>query len=413
MTQTRGVVVVGGGAAGLCAAIFAARAGAPVQVLETRSTPGAKIRVSGGGRCNILPSAMSLANFATSGSTKTLRNILYSWPLAKVRSFFEEELGLPLYREEDTGKLFPVSNKSRDVVQCLLDECSRLGIEILGDTKVESLEPRGSGFALRTSSGEFECAAVVLATGGLSLPRTGSDGAGLEFARGLGHSIVTTHPALVPLCCPEAVWTELSGIALPIRLAARLDSDLQEQRSGALLFTHRGFSGPVILDLSRHVTDPAQTQVLLEASWHERDATDWLREFEQAGGKTTAAVLTQALPRRLAQLLLQRSQVAEDRRSSELRKDERERLLTQLVACPLPIDGDEGYAKAEVTAGGIPLDEIVTKTLESRTVPGLFLCGEILDVVGHIGGYNFLWAWVSGKKAGAAAAASVAKHQES
>lgn len=407
-TEENQVAVIGGGAAGLCAAIFAARAGAEVVLLETRSVPGAKIRVSGGGRCNVLPSEVSLENFHTSGSRNALRNILLSWPLEEVTRFFRQDLGLEMYVEAGTGKVFPTSNQSREVVTRLLRECERVGVRLVGDSRVARLQRspgQGGPFRLKVGDGVREAAAVVLATGGLSMPRTGSDGHGLRLAATLGHGCVSLHPALVPLRSDAAEWTELAGIALRVTLSASQHGTVLEERTGDLLFTHRGFSGPVILDLSRHFT---QTGADLLVRWTERDEERWRAAFAAGGAQPVLGVVAGQLPRRLARLLLGRAGVPEDRRCSELRRDERDRLCVQLVRCSLPLSGDEGYAKAEVTAGGVPLAEVHTRTLESRHAPGLFLCGEILDVVAHIGGYNFLWAWVSGRRAGMAAAAHAA-----
>ncbi|MCX5737892.1 MAG: FAD-dependent oxidoreductase [Proteobacteria bacterium] len=203
MQQQWPVVVVGAGAAGLLAALHAARAGVRVLLVETRPKPGAKIRVSGGGRCNVLPSTMSLDDYATSGSRNTLRNILLGWPLAEVRRFFESELGIPM-KTEATGKVFPVSEQPLDVVDALLRACARAGVTLTGAFRVTQIvrtnDARGACFDIEASGGRrVRAQRVVLATGGLSLPKTGSDGAGLRFAELLGVATVPTYPALVPL----------------------------------------------------------------------------------------------------------------------------------------------------------------------------------------------------------------------
>jgi len=409
--KTWPVAVVGAGAAGLLAAIFAARAGVRVLLLETRPVPGAKIRVSGGGRCNILPSRVGLENYHTDGSRHTLRNILFSWPLGEVRGFFERDLGLPLAVEE-TGKVFPASNSARDVVDALLRECRRTGVTLAGDSRVEVLRraeaPGCPGFLLETASGgRIEAWRVVLATGGLSLPRTGSDGGGLRLARAMGHGMREPYPALVPLRSADPAWLELAGISLPARLRAMDGAALLEEREGDLLFTHRGFSGPVVLDLSRHVTRRAGGTVRLLAAWGGSSAPAWEDLLTVPGRRQVATLLRDHLPRRLIDRLMALAGVSEARATSELPRAERLRLVEMLTACPLPVAGDEGYGVAEVTGGGVPLDEVVPRTLESRIVPGLHMAGEMLDVVGHIGGYNFLWAWVTGRKAGEAAAAGL------
>lgn len=405
----RRVVVIGAGAAGLFAAIFAARGGAHVDLLETRRSPGAKIRVSGGGRCNVLPSVVDVSNFSTSGSAHTLRNILYSWPRDEVEQFFREELGLSMYIEPDTGKLFPRSDQAREVVEVILAEVARAGVALHTDARVTNVATTAEGaahFTVEVADGRrFQADRLVLATGGLSLPKTGSDGHGLALARQFGHPLVPTHPALVPLRSGNDAWKELAGIAIPTRLRAvkRADETCVEERPGALLFTHRGFSGPVILDLSRHVTG-VDDSVQLLASWGDHPDEFWEACVGAGGGGRLARTLADHLPRRLVNLLLARAEVPQDRALGQLKRAERNAVLEQLIRCPLPISGDEGYGKAEVTAGGVALKDVSAKTLESRHTPGLHFCGEILDVVGHIGGYNFLWAWVTGRKAGTAAA---------
>ncbi len=401
------VAAVGAGAAGLLAAIFAAREGARTVALETRAKPGAKIRVSGGGRCNVLPSVMELADFHTSGSPRTMRNVLFSWPLEEVRAFFERDLGVALYVEEDTGKVFPRSDDAREIVAALLDALRASGAELVAPFRVVDLAPPaapGAPFRLVADDGrELRARRVVLATGGLSLPKTGSDGGGWELARRLGHTLVPTHPALVPLRTSDTAWTDLTGISCRARLTARRGDRVEEQRTGELLFTHRGFSGPVVLDVSHNRTRPGAGDVVVEARWLP-DEVDWEGALRRGGRGTVGGVVREHLPRRLAAVLLATAGVPPEQRLAELTREQRRAVERALTACPLPVDGDEGYRTAEVTAGGVPLAEVVTKTLESRVVPGLHLCGEMLDVTGRIGGFNFLWAWVTGRKAGRAAA---------
>lgn len=414
------VIVVGAGAAGFLAAIFAARQGARVLLLETRPTPGAKIRVSGGGRCNLLPSRVELQDFHTSGSVYAARNVLFSWPLPAVTAFFEEDLGIPL-KVESTGKVFPQSDDARQVVRALLGAAAAAGVVLRTAFRVREIEPlehggRGDGarFQLRGDAGRrASCRNLILATGGLSLPKTGSDGAGFEFARRLGHSIVPPYPALVPLVSHDAAWKALRGVSarVHIRVERREAAAVRtlEGRTGDLLVTHRGFSGPVVLDVSRHVTASRHAPVQLTVHWSPDAIADWDAHLRQGGKRQTAQLLRPHLPRRLADHLLGLALLPAERCAAQLTRAERQRLVDVLQRYPLPVDGDEGYATAEVTGGGVPLAEL--RGLESRNVPGLYFCGEIVDVIGRLGGYNFLWAWVSGRKAGLDAAQAALRHQ--
>ena len=413
---------MGAGAAGLTAAIFAARAGARVLLLETRPTPGAKIRASGGGRCNVLPSTVALADFHTSGSRTALRNILFSWPLDDVRAFFEHDLGVPL-KLESTGKLFPADDDPRRVVAALVGACRAAGVALYGDfrvTKVSRFDAPGAGaagagaaakvaarFALTAAGGaRVTCDRLVLATGGLSLPKTGSDGHGFALVRAWGHALVPPYPALVPLLCDDPRWRALAGVSLPARVRAmRNGRVLVEERTGSFLFTHRGFSGPVVLDMSRHLTGPAGEATQLRVGWGGDEAPDWDDRLRRGGARPLAGLLAERLPRRLAERLIEETGLQPAVRAADLTRESRRALVAALADFPLPVVGNEGYRTAEVTGGGVPLGELSPRTLESRIVPGLHFAGEILDGTGRIGGFNFLWAWVTGRKAGLAVGA--------
>jgi len=263
-------------------------------------------------------------------------------------------------------------------------------------------------FELAGPEGErLACEQLALATGGLSLPKTGSDGGGLEMARALGLRVQPTYPALVPLLTADRRWTELAGVSVRARLGACRGGRVLEEREGDFLCTHRGFSGPVVLDMSRHLTAPESGGMSLRVRWGGSAAPDWDAHLRRGGKQTVAALLRTRLPRRLADLLLAIAAVPEGRRASDLTRDERRPLVENLESYLLPVGGNEGYATAEVTGGGVALSDFVTATLESRRVPGLYCAGEMLDAVGRIGGYNFLWAWVTGRKVGLAVAASL------
>jgi hypothetical protein len=403
------IVVVGAGAAGTMAAIFAAEAGRAVRLLESTNNGGRKIVISGGGRCNVLPSRAQPSQFVTASSPNTLKKILLSWPLADQRRFFEETLGIPLALEEETGKLFPVSNRSRDVRDALYDLARRRDVEIAFDARVTGLKPPVGDRTWRVvmDSGEIAAAAVVLATGGLSVPASGSDGAGLRMAARLGHTIHATYPALTPLVADPPSHAELAGISLTAELTAPLPRGRFRTRGG-FLFTHRGYSGPAVLDISHLAVlsemDGGRPQEI-RVRWTDVDEAGWDERLQEGGGGEVGPLIRRHLPDRLADQLLLEAGVDPAHPLAGLRREERRALVEVLVRYPLPWTGDEGYKKAEVTGGGVALSEIDPRTLESRLRPGLFLCGEMLDAFGPIGGYNFLWGWATGRAAGLGAGA--------
>jgi len=410
------VAVVGAGAAGLVAAIFAASQGADVLLIERTADGGRKILISGGGRCNVLPSVPAPERFVTDSPAHLMRGMLKSWPLHEQRAFFERDLGIPLALEEASGKLFPQSNRARDVRDGLVALARDRGVRLQFDTLVTGIVASAPGFTLRTPAGDITAMRVILATGGLSVPATGSDGTGLRIAETFGHRMVETYPALTPLLGnPAAGHTALAGVSLNARLRAKSGRRAVET-SGGFLFTHRGYSGPSVLDISHVVTrhpDVASGVSGAEASakaasrtiraqWSPLGVREWTARFD-APSASVASLLGRHVPARLAEQLMTEAGVPADRRTSSLRRSERTALIDKLTSYELPVIGDEGYKKAEVTGGGVALDAINQRTLESKRCPGLYLCGEILDAFGPIGGHNFAWAWATGRAAGLAA----------
>ena len=386
----------------MMATIFAARAGADTLLLERTKDGGRKILISGGGRCNVLPSQMSPAQYFTASSPNSLRKILLSWPLADQRAFIEQDLRIPLALEEESGKLFPVSNKARDVRDALIDAGKRAGAHIRHNSYVKDLRPHNGTWRVHLEGGEvLEATKVIIATGGLSVPATGSDGTGLRIIEKLGHTIHDLYPALTPLVCAPPKHADLAGVSFDVTLSAPAH---KYSTRGGFLFTHRGYSGPTVLDISHFaITKHAS----IEVQWTARDGEQWDALFRSAKG-TIGTLVRKELPARLADALLREADVDPDETTSQLKKDARARLVDVLARYVLPYTGDEGYKKAEVTGGGVALSEVDARTLESRLHPGLYLCGEILDAFGPIGGYNFAWAWATGRAAGSAAGASVA-----
>jgi predicted Rossmann fold flavoprotein len=406
----RRVVVIGAGAAGTMAAIFAAEAGADTLLLERTRDGGRKILISGGGRCNILPANLDESRFVTDSSRHTLRKLIRAWPLREQIAFFERDLHIPLKEEPDSAKLFPVSDRARDVRDGLLALARQKGVRIQFMTTVTGLTPSDSGWQIACDGMRaIQADAVVLATGGLSVPNTGSDGTGLRIADALGHAITPPYAALTPLVAKPAPFAALSGISLPVTITARSSgpgaNGLTATATGGFLFTHSGYSGPAVLDVS-HVAvrsaggPPARVTV----QWTPRDEAEWIEALRPRGARTVLNVLRADLPNRVAEALLQAAGIDPDLALAHLTRRQRLTLIETLTRGPLAWTGDEGYKKAEVTGGGVELGEIDPATLESRRHHRLFLCGELLDAFGPIGGYNFYWAWATGRAAGRAAA---------
>jgi len=410
------LVVVGAGAAGLMTAIHAGRAGMRgVIALDGAARIGAKILVAGGGRCNVTHFEVHERDFA--GATPAaIRRVLHRFSVEDCLRFFTE-LGVEMKREE-TGKLFPVSDQARTILDALLCAAADAGVQIQNPTRVQGIEmqPDG-GFLISTSVGALHADRVVLATGGRSLPKSGSDGAGLQMAVALGHSLTPrVVPSLVPLLLAEGHWMrELAGVATAAELRV---VDANGKRficmRGALLCTHFGLSGPVALDISRHFTmhhadnNTTRLQVNLLPEMDEASADRWLLD---ATGRSLLTRLRERFSERMARAILQAAGVAADATAQRVDRERRRELVRHLTALDLPVIGDRGFTYAETTAGGVPLSEIRLENMESRVCPGLHLVGEMLDVDGRIGGFNFQWAWASGFIAGSEAAASAQKLQ--
>lgn len=397
------VAVIGGGAAGMLAAGFAAAGGAETLLLEHTPDGGRKILISGGGRCNILPARLDETRFVTDSSPHTLRNIVRSWPLHEQRAFFERILGQPLVEETESAKLFPASNRARDVRDRLLAYAVARGVRWMPSTTVSGLARAGDGWRLACRDERtLDADRVIVATGGLSVPKTGSDGAGFALLAALGHTIHEPYAALTPINTEPAPFASLAGVSLTVSLVAR-DAQRSARARGGFLFTHRGYSGPAVLDVS-HVLVRSSGTARLVARWTALDVEGWERALRCDGARAVAGVVRGEMPARLADLLVRRAGVDPETKLSQLRRADRVRLIAELARCELPWTGHGGYAKAEVTGGGVSLAEIDPRTMESRKMPGLYLCGELLDAFGPIGGYNFLWAWVTGRAAGLGAA---------
>jgi predicted Rossmann fold flavoprotein len=400
------VVVIGAGAAGLLAASRAAERGRRTLLLEKNRKPGVKILMSGGTRCNITHATDSRGIVEAFGSPgRFLHSALAALDVQETIGLFEAE-GVPT-KVEETGKVFPVSNKAADVLDALLRRLRRNGATLALAEPVLELRRTEAGFALTTPQRVIGAARVILTSGGQSYPGSGTTGDGYTFAAGFGHTIIAPRPALVPITVAASWVAELRGVTLP-DVAVRILEGGQRlaARRGSLLFAHFGLSGPVVLDLSRVVSGHSQPESLLleidlQPSLGEPELDEALRtELGAAAKKQLAVVLAARLPRRLAEALLTVAGLAADRKAAALSKADRLRLVQHIKHLKLPIKGTLGFQKAEVTAGGVALDEVDSRTLRSKREPELLIAGEVLDLDGPIGGYNFQAAFSTGWLAG-------------
>ncbi|HEX9997823.1 MAG TPA: aminoacetone oxidase family FAD-binding enzyme [Abditibacterium sp.] len=407
------ICIIGAGAAGLMAGIAAARAGAKARVLDGAKHIGAKILVSGGSRCNVTNEYVAPARFHGEGAAPFVSRILRSFSPADTHRFFTQ-IGVELKLEE-TGKFFPVSDSSRTVLNALLQELNASGAILSTQTPVTALEKIENGWKISVPGEEIFARAVILCTGGLALPKTGSDGRGYRLARQFGHSIIPTTPALSPLISRAALLSKFSGLTLPVRLQLRRkDGGKLASYDGSFLFTHFGYSGPAALNLSRHVARDVEknpgAHVTLRLVPEVADGSEasWWHEFAGKNAKKTyAGAMGEILPGKLAATMPALAKIAPQITLGRFDKSQIEAAKTALFELPLGVDEVADYVKAETTAGGVALAEIEPATMMSRLAPGLFFAGEVCDVDGWLGGYNFQWAWSSGVVAGRAAAKMV------
>lgn len=411
-------VIIGGGAAGLATAIFAGRAAERepadrrprIVILDGAPKLGAKILVSGGGRCNVTNESVRADDFC-GGSRNSIKRVLARLPVDKTIGFFRE-IGVEL-KLEQWGKLFPATDSARTVLAALLAEAERVGTVIRTRQRVTAIERDGESFHVLTNGDSFRARFVVLATGGKSLPKTGSDGLGYELARSFGHAVLPTTPALSPMTLSGDRHVALSGIAQEVELLLRTTDGKPVRIAGPMLWTHFGISGPAAHDLSRHWhaaelrgQRPAVFLNLLPG-FSAETAGERLVEAAtirpRAGIRT---VLAEWIPARVAEAVLAEARADGATTMAHLSRSDRRSIAAAMTALPLPVTGSRGYKFAEVTAGGVPLSEIDVRTMQSRFCPGLYFVGEILDVDGRLGGFNFQWAWSSGYVAGEAIAAA-------
>ena len=415
MTRTRyDLIVVGGGAAGMMAAITAARLGTDVCLVERNPKVGRKLYITGKGRCNVTNhcSPQELLS-ATPRNGKFLYSAAERTPPSWMEEFFAA-LGVPL-KVERGNRVFPVSDRAADIIDALFRELRRLGVPIL-QGRVSALDCR-EGAVCGVELGEekartgLACRAIILATGGLSYPATGSTGDGYEFARALGHTVVEPRPSLVPLEVPGEDCPRMQGLALKnVQLTVKNQKGKAVFREqGELLFTHFGLSGPLVLSASAHMRDFAKDRyrchidlkpALDEATLDAR----LVRELTQGANRDMDNLMGALLPRLMIPVVLERAGIPGEKKAHDLTRGERRRLLEQLKDFALDISGPRPVAEAIVTSGGVKVGEVDPRTMASKKVRGLFFAGELLDVDAYTGGFNLQIAWATGRAAGEGAA---------
>ena len=403
------IVVVGGGAAGMMAAVTAARMGTSVTLVERNRKVGRKLYITGKGRCNVTNHCSpEEVRAAVSRNGKFLYSALEHTPPAWVEEFFET-LGVPL-KVERGNRVFPVSDKSADIIDALFFELKRLKVPVIQGRVV-----RIHAQAVELESGErLSCKAVILATGGLSYPATGSTGDGHRLARELGHTVIDIKPSLAPLESPDPFCGKMQGLALKnVTLTVKNQKKktvFQEQ--GELLFTHFGLSGPLVLSASAHMRDfdkeqytcaidlkPALDEAALDARL--------VRELTAGANKDMDNLMGALAPRLLVPVLLERADIPGNKKAHDLTKGERRRLLELFKSFTVAVSGPRPIEEAIITSGGVKTSEVDPKTMMSKKVPGLFFAGELLDVDACTGGFNLQIAWATGRAAGEGAASSV------
>ncbi|WP_350939913.1 NAD(P)/FAD-dependent oxidoreductase [Vibrio metschnikovii] len=392
MSEQVDVIVIGAGAAGLMCAAQAAQRGRQVLVMDHAKKPGRKILISGGGRCNFTNYDVSAANYLCRNPhfVKSALSQYSNWDFISLVSKHGVE-----FEEREHGQLFCVDS-AKEIVNLLLAECDQPTLKQRYQVDIQTISQTEDGFVLQTSQGTWQCQSLVIATGGLSMPKLGATPFGYKVAEQFAIPVLPTCAGLVPFTLHVAdkeALAELSGIALPVEILARCGTSFKE----ALLFTHRGLSGPAVLQISSY-WQPGQTLTINLLP--NVDVDDALAEArEQHPNQTLKTTLSRLLPKRLVEVLIERGLLV-DKPMKQLPPSALKQTAQVLQEWQIVPNGTEGYRTAEVTLGGVDTDWLSSKTMECKTVPGLFFIGEVMDVTGWLGGYNFQWAWSSGYVAG-------------
>ena len=409
------LIVVGGGAAGMMAAITAARQGVSVCLLERNPKVGRKLYITGKGRCNVTNhcSPEEVLN-STPRNSRFLFSAMTRMPPAEVEKFFAD-LGVEL-KVERGNRVFPKSDKAADIIDALFMELRRLRVPVLQERATAIRVKDGAVCAVETEQNPagIACRAAILATGGASYPATGSTGDGYVMAEELGHTIVEPKPSLVPLESPDAFCGQMQGLALKnvLLTVKNRKGKVQYQEQGELLFTHFGLSGPLVLSASAHMRDfvkdsytclidlkPALDEQTLDARL--------VRELTENANKDMANLMGALLPRMMIPVMLEAAEIPASRKAHDLTRGERRRLLELFKRFPVAVSGPRPISDAIITSGGVKVGEVDPKTMASKKVEGLYFAGELLDVDAYTGGFNLQIAWATGRAAGESAAAFV------
>ena len=406
MEQIR-IAVIGGGAAGMMAAIYGAEAGAAVTLFERGNACGKKLRITGKGRCNVTNDC-SLNEFLQNVPTnpRFLYGALSFLSTEDVQSFFETR-GVPL-KVERGRRVFPVSDKAEDIVRCLTQACREAGVETRYGRVEELLLSDGAVRGVRVEGEELAFDRVIVCTGGKSYPRTGSDGDGYGFARQAGHTVTPLIPSLVPLTSPSRLCGELQGLSLrnvSLRVVETQSGRTVYEDFGEMMFTHFGLTGPMVLSASAHLSDvkPGKYEAFinLKPALDEKtlDARI-LSDFAKYHNKDFVNALGDLLPQKLIGVAVRLSEIDPRKKINSVTKEERAALCRVIRELRVPIDGFRPITEAIVTKGGVSVREINPKTMESKLCRGLYFAGEVLDVDAYTGGYNLQIAFSTGALAG-------------
>lgn len=401
------VVVIGGGASGLIAAIMASRQGAKVTLLEKNKQVGKKLLVTGNGRCNFTNRNQQLSHYR-SRNPELAEKVLEAFPAEETVRFFEE-LGIMV--KDRAGYLYPNSGQASSIAEALRLEAQRLQVKTACNTEVLSVKKEKEIFLVKTEGWIYEADAVILACGSKAAPETGSTGDGYRFAGLMGHQVITPLPALTGLYAVDKDCGKLSGVRMDARVRLLIDNALCVEEEGEVQFTSYGLSGIPVFQVSRYVSRALEDQKTCEIkldfclSCTSEQVIQMLRQKqEHTGNRTGTDVLLGMFPEKLSQVLLERAGISQKKKGREWKETDYRHLAEQIKGIKFTISRCRGYEQAQVCTGGVPLTELNVSSMESKLVPGLYLAGELLDVDGACGGYNLQWAWSSGCLAGVHAA---------